>query len=222
MGRVMPLSLVGLDLASAFYVRQAGKVGAPVLVLGSADGRVAFALAGRGHRVVAVEPSERMHAAADEKRPSEPGAPEVRLMNADLRSIRLEEKFALIVAPQNALGMMATADDFEAALKTVAHHLAPEGIFAFDLRSDSDTDPPPLGRPAFAAHMRERGGQSVRRLRRRVFTPGEVDAVLARAGLEARERYGDFLSRPWEDADEMQVVVAGIAGRLHSASPLPS
>ena len=52
----------------------------------------------------------------------------------------------------------------------------------------------------------------MRRLRRRVFTPNEVDAALGRAGLEARERYGDFLSRPWEEADEMQVVVAGPAG----------
>lgn len=207
----MPLSLVGLDLASAFYVRQAGKLGAPVLVLGSADGRVAYALAGRGHRVVAVEPSARMHSVADEKRPSEPGAPDVRLINADLRSVRLEEKFSLVVAPQNALGLMATVDDFEAALATVRFHLTADGMFAFDLRSDSDSDPPPLGRPAFTAHMRERGGQSVRRLRRRVFTPGEVDAALARAGLEARERYGDFLSRPWEDSDETQVVVAGAA-----------
>ncbi len=216
----MPLSLVGLDLASAFYVRQAGKLGAPVLVLGSADGRVAFALAGRGHRVVAVEPSARMHAAAHEKRPSEPGAPEVRLVNADLRSLRLEEKFGLVVAPQNALGLMATVDDFEAALTTVRFHLTPDGAFAFDLRSDSDTDPPPLGRAAFSAHMRERGGQSVRRLRRRVFTPGEVDAVLVRAGLEARERYGDFLSRPWEDSDEMQVVVASTAARETASPPL--
>ena len=222
MGRVMPLSLVGLDLASAFYVRQAGKLGAPVLVLGSADGRVAFALAGRGHRVFAVEPSARMHAAADEKRPSEPGAPEVRLINADLRSLRLDEKFALVVAPQNALGMMATADDFDAALTTVAHHLSADGIFAFDLRSDSDTDSPPLGRPAFTAHLRERGGQSVRRIRRRVFTPGEVDAALARAALEARERYGDFLSRPWEDSDDLQVVVSGAVGKLQLTSPLPS
>lgn len=217
----MPLSLVGLDLASAFYVRQAGRLGTPVVVLGSADGRVAFALAARGHRVVAVEPSERMHAAAGERRPAEEGAPEVRLVNADLRTVRLEERFGLVLAPQNALGLMATVDDFEAALLTVAAHLGPEGVFAFDLRSDSDTDPPPLGRPAFAAHMRERGGQSVRRLRRRVFTPNEVDAALARAGLEARERYGDFLSRPWEESDEMQVVVAGPAGKLHPVGSAP-
>ena len=180
-----------------------------MLVLGSADGRVAFALAARGHRVLAVEPSARMHAAADEKRPGEPGAAEVRLLNADLRSVRLDEKFALVVAPQNALGLMATVDDFEAALTTVRLHLTPTGVFAFDLRSDADTDPPPLGRPAFTAHLRERGGLSARRLRRRVFTPAEVDGVLARTGLVARERYGDFLSRPWEDTDEMQVVVAG-------------
>jgi SAM-dependent methyltransferase len=205
----MPLSLVGLDLASAFYVRQAGRMGAPVLVLGSADGRVAFALAGRGHRVVAVEPSARMHSTAEEKRPSEPGAPEVRLVNADLRTVRLDEKFALVIAPQNALGLMPGLDDFDAALTTVAHHLTPDGIFSFDLRSDSDHEPSPLGRSAFAAHMRERGEQSVRRLRRRVFTLVEVDAALARAGLEARERYGDFLSRPWEEHDEIQVVVAG-------------
>ena len=204
----MPLSLVGLDLASAFYVRQAGKQASPVLVLGSADGRVAFALAGRGHRVVAVEPSARMHAAAEEKQ-VEAGDSEVRLVHADLRTVRLEEKFSLVVAPQNSLGLMLTGDDFEAALKTVAQHLAPEGVFAFDLRSDCEPEATPLGRPAFTAHMRERGGQSVRRIRRRVFSPTEVDAVLGRSKLEARERYGDFLSRPWEDSDEMQVVVAG-------------
>ena len=181
----------------------------PVLVLGSADGRVAFALANRGHRVVAVEPSARMHSTAEEKRPNEDGASEVRLVHADLRTVRLEEKFALVVAPQNALGLMLTIDDFEAALNTVAQHLTPDAVFAFDLRSDSEPEPTPLGRPAFTAHMRERGGQSVRRLRRRVFTPAEVDAALGRARLEARERYGDFLSRPWEDSDEMQVVVAG-------------
>lgn len=204
----MPLSLVGLDLASAFYVRQAGKLGAPVLVLGSADGRVAFALAGRGHRVVAVEPSERMHSTAGDRRPADASTAEVKLVHADLRTVRLEERFTMVIAPQNALGLMGSPDDFGAALVTVAHHLAREGVFAFDLRSDSDQDPPPLGRPAFTAHMRERGGQSVRRLRRRVFTPSEVDAALGRAGLEARERYGDFLSRPWEESDEMQVVVA--------------
>ena len=205
----MPLSLVGFDLASAFYVRLAGKQGAPVLVLGSADGRVAFTLSTRGHRVVGVEPSERMHAAANEQRPSEAGAADVQLLNADLRSVRLEEKFALVIAPQNALGLMGTADDFEAALATVRFHLATDGIFAFDLRSEADSEPPALLRPAFTAHLRERAGQSVRRLRRRVFTPFEVDGALTRSGLEARERYGDFLSRPWEDSDEVQVVVAG-------------
>ena len=149
---------------------------------------------------VAVEPSPRMHAAAEEKRPPESDGPPVHLVNADLRTARLEETFALVVAPQNALGLMLTVDDFGAALLTVASHLTKDGTFAFDLRSDADAEPSPLGRPAFTAHMRERGGQSVRRLRRRVFTSGEVDAALGRAGLEPRERYGDFLSRPWEES----------------------
>jgi SAM-dependent methyltransferase len=205
----MALSLVGLDLASAFYVRQAGKQPADVLVLGSADGRVAFALAGRGHGVVAVEPSARMHTTAEEKQAADSPDGKVKLVHSDLRTLRLERKFPLIVAPQNAFGLMLTLDDFEAALITVAQHLAADGVFAFDLRSDVQPDPTPLGRTAFAAHMRERGGQSVRRMRRRVFTPNEVDAALNRVLLEARERYGDFLSRPWEDTDEMQVVVAG-------------
>lgn len=208
----MSLSLVGLDLASAFYVRQAGKQPAPVLVLGSADGRVAFALANRGHRVVAVESSARMHATAEEKRVKEEAGALVRLVNADLRTVRMEEKFSLVVGPQNALGLMLTLDDFEAALNTVAQHLSAQGVFAFDLRSDAELEPTPLGRPAFTAHMRERGGQSVRRLRRRIFSPAEVDAALGHAKLEARERFGDFLSRPWEVSDELQVVVAGWTG----------
>ncbi len=201
----MPLSLVAPDPASAFYARVLERAPGPVLVLGSGDGRVAFALAAKGARVVAAEPSEAMHRAALNQAALLPGTPP-RLVHADLRSLRLEERFGFVFAPLNALGMMPERTDLEAALATVARHLAPDGLVAFDLRAGE--------RLAFAAHLTERatGRRAVRRLRSSIFHPEEVDAALAVVGLEATERYGDFLLRPFEAGDPLQVVLGARAG----------
>ena len=86
----MPLSLVGRDSESSFYLAQAGRYGGPVLVLGSADGTITFALAAKGRAVVGVEPSEFLMAEAEAKKTLEPGA-QVELIRSDLRSVRLEE-----------------------------------------------------------------------------------------------------------------------------------
>jgi hypothetical protein len=40
------------------------------------------------------------------------------------------------------------------------------------------------------------------------FYAPEVDASLARAGLKACERYGDFARKPFEPTDAVQVVLA--------------
>src|SRR5437879_3985608 len=101
----MPLSLVGRDPEIAFYAAQVTRHGAPVLLLGSGDGELAFAIAARGHRVVGVEPSDFLIAEAETRRAAAPQA-QVKLVRGDLRTVRFDEKFSTVLAPRNALSLL--------------------------------------------------------------------------------------------------------------------
>jgi len=219
-----PLSLVGQEPDIAFYTRQAAEHGGPVLVLGAANGRVAWALAGAGLPVLGVDPSERMLQAAEELRGSE--APEVagrvRFLHADPRSLRLSERFPVVLAPQHAMGMMATPEDLEAFLSTVRHHLRPGGSFVYDVLNPS---PEPVStredeepgtaveprRPVFAFHLRERrqpgAPLGIRRLKLRPFTAEELDAAMKACGLTPRERFGRFDGKPFDPEDTRHIGV---------------
>lgn len=222
-----PLSLVGPDPDVFFYTRQVAERGGPVLVLGAANGRVAWPVAERGHTVVGVDPSERMIRAAEQRRDSEP--PEVsertRFLVADLRAVRLPERFQVVLAPQHAMGLMPTRADLEAFLATVRHHLLPGGTFVYDVLNPRreavlprDDDEPGAAleprRPLFALHLRERrrieGTSGIRRLKLKHFTPDELDAALQAAGLTPRERYGRFDGKPFDLEDPRHIGVAGL------------
>lgn len=212
------LKLIGRSAEARFYLEHLPPEG-PLLVLGCAQGSLAFELAQAGRSVVGVDPSRWMIAAAEAVRA---GEPTVELLCADLRALRLERTFAGVVAPRNALGAVGSAEDLEAALATVAHHLAPLGVFAFDIAhpvvragpgAGPHLAPPPTDR-AFTRHLRgrregfQRGG--LHRVRRTAFSAAEVDRAVSAAGLSLRERYGGFDNRPFEPSDERQL---GIAGR---------
>ena len=224
-----PLSLVGQEADLAFYGRLAAERGAggPVLVLGSATGRIAWELAERGLHVVGVDPSERMVQAAEERRTqvSAEISARARFLVADVRGLRLAETFPLVLAPQHALGLMASDEDLEGFLTTVRLHLAPGGTFAFDVLNPQR--PPPLDDDAeptaglepqrlpFAFHLRERtrGGQAggIRRLRLQHFSAEELEAALGACGLTERERYGRFDGKPFDPDDARHIGVAGFA-----------
>ena len=225
------LSLVMADAGSAFYGDRVDREGGPALVLGAGDGRIAWELARRGHQVLAADPSEVLIRAAEERRSEEPVevAARLRVVRADVRSLRLEERFKVVIAPRNALGLMSTRDDLEAALATAALHLAEGGSFLLDLinppehRSppapDDRAEEPPLWyRPVFIPHLRERrrargegdgaAHEGLRRLKVRQFSVEELDVALKAAGFQPMERYGDFDSRPFAPEDPLQIVVA--------------
>ncbi|WP_426749337.1 class I SAM-dependent methyltransferase [Myxococcus sp. Y35] len=222
----MPLSLVGQEPDLVFYTRQAAEHGGPVLVLGAANGRVVWALAEHGIAAVGVDPSEVMIRSAEERRASEPAdvSSRARFLVADLRSLRLPERFPLVLAPQHALGLMPGRDDLEALLATVRHHLTPDGSFVYDVLNTPrepvlprDDEAPSAGleprRPFFALHLRERrqpgGPSTIRRLKLRHFSPEELDAALISAGLVPRERYGRFDGKPFDLEDSRHIGIAG-------------
>ena len=208
----------------ARYASLLSEAGGPVLVLGVADGRLAEALVRRGVPVTGVEPSPRMLVRAEETRGGLP--PELQgrmqLLRADLRSLRLTQRFAAVFAPRDAVALVATRSDLEALFITAREHLQPGASFAFDLSLPpprwllpDDVDPHEGVQPeraVFTPHLHSRrtrqGHGDIHRLLLRHFTAGEVDHALAAAGLEPLSRDRDFEGRPWEPGADRMVVVA--------------
>jgi len=192
-----------------------------VLLLGCGTGRLALALCGPERKVVGVDASPRMLAHAEERRMAL--APEhraqVRFMTSDLRSLRLQERFEVILAPHNGLSLLPSDAELSAVFATVHHHLAPGGTFAFDVMSAAAITGMALPhRRPFTPHLREkqRGvspGKStdgIRRWKVRQLLAEELDELLHREGFTVTERYGGFDGHPFSDSDAMQVVVASI------------
>jgi SAM-dependent methyltransferase len=226
-----PLALVESGAEVQFYLSRATRGEGAVLILGCANGKIAWELSAANIPTVAVDPSSVMVKAAEERRASEPleVSDRVRFWASDLRSLRLPDKFHTVMAPQNAAGLMAGLDDLEALFATARAHLTDSGTFLFDVYNPSVRlrDAYELGeapsaapsggpvRPVFAPHLRERQSSvgeaphiSLRRLRLRPFFPDEVDGALARSGFQPLEKYGGFREEPFEDDSPIQVVVA--------------
>ena len=212
----------------ARYASLLPEAGASVLVLGVADGRLAEALVRRGVQATGVDPSPRMLARAEETRAGLP--PELQgrmqLLRADLRSLRLPQKFAAVFAPRDAVALVATRGDLESLFVTAREHLGPGASFAFDLSLPparwllpEDVDPHEGVQPeraVFTPHLESRrtrhGHAGLHRLLLRHFTAREVDHALAGAGLEPLSRDRDFEGRPWEPGADRMVVVAQAQG----------
>lgn len=229
-----PVSLVGSEADVAFYRRQLAHLGQPILLLGCANGRLAWELCAVVPDVLGVDPSAVMISLAESTRPLRLGdrRERVRFLSADLRSLRLSEKFGAVLAPHNALALMPSVVDLEAMIATARHHLRPGGLLLVEA---TNPRPPPGGSAgeddgahrlrlaghgaAFAAHLREgrrgRGApaDAIHRLRLRQYSPWELDAVLRAAGFEPTARYGYYDERPFDPQDSLQLVVAFLRDR---------
>lgn len=121
-----------LDLYRALLTRQEG----PVLELAAGSGRLAVPLALAGHSVVALDNDPAMlartaalWAARRGRRPAD----RLRTVVADLTTIRLDERFGLVFIGLNSLLLMADEDAQAAAFRTIAAHLAPDGLAVIDV-----------------------------------------------------------------------------------------
>src|SRR5258708_19554143 len=133
LGRSSPLSLVGQRTEATFYARYLSRARPTVLVLGCGAGRIPWELSDQGAEAVGVDPSASLIAAAEERRATEatPKADRVRFLSADLRSLRLGRRFALVIAPNNAFGLMSASTDLEALLATAPQPLTAHGVPLF-------------------------------------------------------------------------------------------
>lgn len=113
-----------------FYVEQARKVGGPVLELGCGTGRILLPTARTGVECVGLDASPEMLAVLEAKSPpANVELVEGRVENFDLG----EGRFRLITAPFRVMQHMLDVETQLAMLRNVRRHLAPGGLFVFDV-----------------------------------------------------------------------------------------
>ena len=112
-------------------------------------GRIAAPAVRAGAKIIGIDLHEGMLKVAEERRQKLAKAKRayLRLVQDDMRSFDLGERFPLITLPFNALQHMYTHEDAQACLSRVHAHLEPGGLLIFDvLMPDFEY----LNRPAFA------------------------------------------------------------------------
>jgi SAM-dependent methyltransferase len=114
-----------------FYAELARQQGGAVLELACGTGQLAVPIAAQGRLVVGLDQSRPMLAAAG-RRAATAGAV-VEFVPGDMRDFTLARQFGLIFVARNSLLHLLTTEDLLATFAAVKRHLAPGGIFAFDI-----------------------------------------------------------------------------------------
>ncbi len=105
-----------------------------VLDLGCGTGRHDFLLADRGYEVVGIDISADMLAVAEAERGLRQarGQRAPRFAPGDVRSVRLGERFDVVVSLFHVMSYQASNADLLAALSTLREHVQPGGLVLFD------------------------------------------------------------------------------------------
>ena len=101
-----------------------------VLDLGCGTGALTAMLA-PGRAVTGADPAPAMLDVARKR----PGGEQVEWVEGDARKLRLDKTFDLVILTGHAFQVFLTTQDQQAALNTIAAHLAPGGRFIFDTRN---------------------------------------------------------------------------------------
>jgi ubiquinone/menaquinone biosynthesis C-methylase UbiE len=113
-----------------FYVEQARSIGGPVLELGCGTGRILLPTAQTGVECVGLDSSREMLSVLEQKSPPH----NVTLVEKQIEDFDLgEARFRLITAPFRVMQHMLDVQTQLAVLHNVRRHLAPGGVFVFDV-----------------------------------------------------------------------------------------
>lgn len=134
--------LYDLDLAQDpgdldLYMALAGRTGGPILELATGTGRLAVPLAEQGYLVTGVDIDPAMLARAQARETATRGdaVGGLRFVIGDARSVRLPDagRYQLAFLALNSLFIMGSRADQQAAVATLAAHLAPGGLAVVDV-----------------------------------------------------------------------------------------
>jgi SAM-dependent methyltransferase len=114
-----------------YYAELARQASGDILELASGTGQLTVPLAGAGLRIAGLELSEPMLRTARERAAA--AKVSVEFVPGDMRNFSLGREFALIFIARNSLLHLHSTEDILATLAMVRGHLAPGGIFAFDI-----------------------------------------------------------------------------------------
>lgn len=125
----------GLKGDVAFYVEEAQKAGSPVLELGCGTGRVTLPVAQAGVEIVGLDMAPSMLAIARNKVASLDAetAGRITLVEGDMRTFALDQRFGLIFIPFRAFAHLLTSEDQRRALGCIRNHLTEDGKLALNL-----------------------------------------------------------------------------------------
>ena len=117
-----------------FYIEYAQRFGSPILDLAAGTGRVTFALAKKGHEVIALEQSSSMLSVAKSHLQDSPKevADRITLVEGSMTDFSLDRKFRLIIIP-TSFAHALTSEDQLSTLRCVYDHLRDDGRFILDI-----------------------------------------------------------------------------------------
>lgn len=188
-------------------------------------------------RKVGVDRADAMLKVARER----PGGEDVAWIEGDARSVRLEQRFDLVVLTGHAFQVFLTPDDQRAALATIAAHLGPGGRFVFDTRNperreweewqphnslrrvehsehglvkawNAASHDPATGLVTYRTHYRLPDGRELSASSRIRFTGrAELAEMIEEAGLRVDRWLGDWRGAPFAERSKEIIPLGGIS-----------
>jgi SAM-dependent methyltransferase len=117
-----------------FYLDCARRIGGPILELGTGTGRVLVPLASEGYEVLGVDLSRAMLSRAAAKLRERPELTDrARLVEGDMTSFDLGQRFALVLVPARSFQHVVTPEGQRMTLNCIRQHLIPGGHLILDL-----------------------------------------------------------------------------------------
>lgn len=194
-----------------------------VLELGVGTGRIALALAERGHAVTGIDIAPAMLAQASAKREelSPEGARRVEFRRGDMTAIDLKRRFDAVICGYFTLAHVPRGAAWRNTFDTAARHLAEGGLAAFHLPlvevmrlpGPANLDLPVVDQPA------PTGGRLLLYIRERAFREevGRLDQVIEYVELDARgevlRRSPERLTYYWTDPAPLALAAGFVQDR---------
>ena len=219
------------DLADLhFYKRWLPKSkDARILELCCGTGRLTLPIAKDGYNISGVDYMSSMLDQAKIKA-SEAGL-EIRFIEADIRTLNLQDKYDLVFIPFNSIHHLYKNEDLFRAFNVVKNHLKEGGLFLLDCFNpniqyivEGEKEPKDDGREVLIKQTMRYESKiqinriewhyfingefnSIQNLDMRMFFPQELDSYLEWSGFDIIHKYGGFEEEVFNDNSGKQVFV---------------